>query len=269
MRVRRYIILLSIIMITFEIFAASSLAAPLGDANGNGVLDLGDAIYILQTLSGLRQPPLTPYILATVLSLADDGKNLGWLQEVDVYTDSTQTMPITDAAVTINGNTLAFDTAQNRYTGTAAIAAGAAVNLSVTIGGTTFTATGTQYTTFPIITAPAPAATWQAARANTITWTAGAPTAGAMYLLGLIDSTGQIVYPAVADVGGGPLEVSTSSTSYAIPANSVPAGNYQVLMGIGAAGISNNTDGIPIANTAVGSGLWIGALATLVPITIQ
>jgi len=147
------------------------------------------------------------------------------------------------------------------------IAAGATVNLSVTLGSATYAASGPQYTTFPKVTAPASGTTWQAGNFNTITWTAGAPTAGATtYFLGLINSaTGNFVYP-----GENPANVPTSSTSFTVPANSLTKGNYELLVGIGTQGIGGETSGgIQIPNAAAGSGLWIGGITAFVPITVE
>ncbi len=203
-----------------------------------------------------------PYINAIVRSLAQGDNNGDALQGVQVYTDSTITTPITNALVTINGTTLDYHSTSQKYKGYIVISAGSPVNLSVTIGSTTYTATGTQYTIFPNITAPTSGAFWQTANANTVTWSAGAPTTNATYYVGLIDLDGNLIYPS-NDI---PLIISTASTSCNIPANSVTAGSYQVMVGIITPGIG--TGGIPIANTADGSGLWIGSEA-LVPITVQ
>jgi len=191
-----------------------------------------------------------PYISAIVLSLTGGSNPIGWLQQVRVYTDSTQTTQITNATVTVNGTALAYDAEDHSNTGNVAIAAGATVNLSVTIGSANYTATGTQYTTFPTVTAPTSGATWQAANANTITWTAGAPITGATYVLGLMNSDGQMVYPSTQ----GPVDVSISSSAYIIPASSLTAGSYVVVVGIGTPGMGESNGGIPIANAAAGSG---------------
>lgn len=212
-------------------------------------------------------PPAAPFIQAIVLSSPGGVPLFGWLQEISVYTDSTQATPITNATVTVNGTALTYVAANQSYQGTVAIAAGAAANLSVTVAGTAYTASGTQYTTFPGITAPLAGATWQAASANTVTWTAGAPTAGSSYLVGVLNGAGNFVYPAGDQ---GPLEVPTTSTTNIIPANSLTAGSYQVIVGIGTAGIVNNAPGtgITIPNAAAGSALWLGGVSG-VPITVQ
>jgi hypothetical protein len=51
LQVRKYFVLILAILISFN---SLSFAATPGDANGNGKLDVADAIFILQTLVGLR-----------------------------------------------------------------------------------------------------------------------------------------------------------------------------------------------------------------------
>ena len=213
-------------------------------------------------------PNGAPFISATVLSVAGGSNPIGWLQNVKIATDSTQSTEITNATVTVNGTPLTYSNGNDSgYKGNVAIAAGATVTLNVTIGSTLYTATGTQYSTFPSITAPVSGAVWQGANPNTISWTAGAPSASATYVLGVFSgANGNTVFPAG---NGGPLEVPTSSLSYNIPANSLTAGNYAVMLGIGTPGIGSRGAGMPIANTADGSGLYIGGIGAFIPITVQ
>jgi len=218
-------------------------------------------------------PTVTPFIKATVFSLTGESNPFGFLQVVEIYTDNTLKTPITDATVSINGTTLNYDTINKRYSGTVIISAGSTVSLNVTIGSTTYNTTGIQYTSFPSIIAPATGATWQAGIANTITWTSGAPTTGATsYIIGLLDNNGNVTFPAGGSgLFSGLLNGSPGYTTYTIPANSLATkGSYQVFVGIGTTGIGfNNTGGIPIANTAAGSGLWLCGITNFVPITVQ
>jgi hypothetical protein len=206
-----------------------------------------------------------PFIKATVLSLASGSNPFNWLQEVDVYTNAQMTTPIPYATVTVNGTTLSYDATKGRYVGNMVIAAGAAVNLNVAIGSASYTATGTQYTTFPNVTSPSSGALWQDTSANNINWTAGAPFTGATtYAYGLLDSNGDFYYPNANGLG------FTSANTFQIPANTLDAGVYQVLVGIGTTGIgADNTGGITIANTVAGSGLWIGGIGSFVPVVVK
>ncbi|MGO9015778.1 MAG: Ig-like domain-containing protein, partial [Dissulfurispiraceae bacterium] len=252
--------------------SATSVAAISNAAGSNGQLTsvaTGNTTITATSgsISGSATLAVTsePFVTAFVLSLASGSNPLGWLQQIQVYTDSLSFIPITIATVTVNGSPLSYNATNQSYDGNVAIAAGAAVNLSVTVGEATYTSSGTQFTTFPSVTAPTSGSTWQSGNVNTITWTAGAPTAGATYFIGLINSTGNFVFP-----GKNPVNVPTSSTSYTIPGNSLTAGNYELLVGIGTQGIGGETTGgIPIPKTAAGSGLWIGGIKAFVPITVK
>lgn len=214
-----------------------------------------------------QSPGSAPLIQATVLSSAGGNNPFGWLQHIKVFTDSSRTVPVTNANVTVNGTPLVYTSGNDSgYNGNLAIAAGGTVSLSVTIGGISYTASGLQFGTFPSITGPAPSATWQASAANSVTWTAGAPVSGASYFFGIMDSTSNLVFPAGTQ---GPVDVSTSSLSIPVPPGSLTAGSYQILVGIGTPGIGNNVGGTPIPNAAAGSGLWLGGFTSFVPITVQ
>jgi fibronectin type 3 domain-containing protein len=232
--------------------------------NGNG--ESGASSEVSAT------PSAAPYIAAFVLSTPGGAvPPFGFLEQAQVCTDATCNTPVSTATVTVNGNALTYDATRHQYTGTHVIAAGAAVTLQVTIGGTLYTGSGTQYATAPTVTAPASGATWQGADANTISWTGVAsPPSGSSYVLGVMDGTGNFVYPVSSGGRGGPKEVTIGTTSDTISAGILPAGSFEVMLGIATSGIAGGgSGGIPIANTAAGSGLWVGLIAPLVPITVQ
>jgi len=217
-------------------------------------------------------PSSGPLIQAVFLGLGLGGTSPSWLQQVSVYTDSTRQTPIKNALVTMNDIPLTFNNLSSvrRYEGTLSIPRGTTVTLRVTISPplaapVTYSASATQYTTFPAVTTPVPGSTWSAGGANTVVWTAGAPTLGATYEVGVVDSFGRIAFPA-GNVGF--LEVPTNSTSAVVSAGSLTAGSYQLLVGIATAGMGSFTGGIPIPDTATGSGLWIGGFSA-VPVTVQ
>jgi len=211
-----------------------------------------------------------PYIKAVIFGYPSLTSPIGWTGSVKVY-DNEQQTPITNATVslTVNGITtpLSYNSSRRQYAGSLAITPGAQVALNVTVGATTYSATGAQYTTFPTITAPQSGAIWSGANTNTITWTGGAPTAGAVYFVGLLASDGKLVYPVE---GGGFANLPTTTTSYPIPVNSgFTPGSYHAFVGIGTPGIGNEASGsgISIPGAASGSALWIGA-ASSIPFTI-
>jgi hypothetical protein len=212
-------------------------------------------------------PPPPPYIQALALTMQDAGAPFGFLEQVRVCSDSTCNTPITNATVQVNGTTLAYDSGNQQYAGTAGIALGASVTVHVTVGAQTFTAAGTQFTAFPTVSAPVSGATWASGSAHTIAWSGAAPTSGATYAVGVVDSNGHFVVP-VGDRG--PQEVAIGTTSLNVAAGALVAGDYQVMVGIATPGIAGQTTGgIPFADAASGSGLWLGAIASLKPVTVQ
>jgi len=226
------------------------------------------------TISPLTSAP-APYIFATALTWTTAPPAGFPILAVQVCTNSNCSTPITNATVLVSSTTLTYNATDQNYQSTATIAAGAAVNLSVTIPSGwpvapgTYTASGTQYTTFPSVTSPAASATWDHTVDNTVIWTAGAPTTASDYIVGILDSLGNF-YPN--NVNNNPVPVSTTLTQYTLPANSITApGSYAVFVGLGTQGLATGaTGGISISpSAAAGSGLWIGGVSPIVLITVN
>jgi Fibronectin type III domain len=213
-------------------------------------------------------PAAPPYIYATVLTLAGGGvpPYLNYLELVSVCADGPAcNSPVSNATVTVNGTGVPYDAPQGAYFDTNPIAEGATVTLQVTIGANVYTASGTQFTTPPSVTAPAPGTNWTAANANDITWTGGAPTTGADYLVYMADSSGNLAFPLTQN-----LEVPITTTSVTVPAGALPSGSsFSLVVGIVSTGayLEEGSGGISIPNTGAGSGLWLGVLAPVVPVT--
>ncbi|MGO8970974.1 MAG: fibronectin type III domain-containing protein [Myxococcaceae bacterium] len=215
-------------------------------------------------------PAAPPYIYATVLTLDGGGvpPYLNYLEEVYVCTDGFNcNSPVADATVTVNGTAVPYDATSGGYYGTNPIAEGASVTLQVTIGANVYTASGTQFTTPPSVTAPAPAASWTAANDNDITWTGGAPTGGADYLVYIADSSGNLAFPLTQN-----LELPIATMSATVPGGTLSTGSsFSLVVGIVSIGayLEEGSGGIAIPNTGAGSGLWLGVLAPVVPVTTQ
>jgi len=220
---------------------------------GGGPIQPYDLTTYAVCATGTPGAPATPNINATVLRFPGNAAPFGWLQQVDVYLDDQQSVPVTNATVTVNGNPIAYNPDNQSYEGLLDIPLGGSVTIAVTVGGVTYTVSGTQVTALPT---PSLSSTWQANAANAITWTDGAPLSGTAYLVGVMGASG-FVYPA-GDTG--PLILPISPANHTVPANSVAAGSYQVLVGIGTE--------ISIANAATGSNLFIAGFATPVSITV-
>src|SRR5712691_7289369 len=210
-------------------------------------------------------PPAAPYILASLVSFppgavppgfVPPGFNTGAFVEV---LDNSGGAPIANASVSINGTPIAYSAANQDYEGNLVVAPGSTVTLNVTVGGTTYTASGTQFTSYPAISAPLAGATWSSFAANLVTWSGGAPTANSFDTLAVLDSAdpnGQVIWPS----GNSPPPVlSTSTTSYTINPNSITAGSRLVIVGILTAA--------QIPNAAPNSVLGISGF-TYVPITV-
>jgi fibronectin type 3 domain-containing protein len=225
-------------------------------------------------VSATPSSTVAPYIKAIALTWTGSAPPNTPILQVQVCTDSTCSTPIANATVTLNGATLAYVAGNGQYEASSPQPAhGASVGLSVTIpaGGPatpgTYTASGNQYSTFPSVSSPTSGATWQGGSANTVTWTAGAPTASSEYVVGIFDPNTGNFFPGP----NGPVSVAVGTTTYTLPAGSITAaGSYEVFVGIGTTGIvEGSTGGIPITGTATGSGLFIGGISAIIPITVS
>jgi hypothetical protein len=205
-----------------------------------------------------------PYILASLVSFptagvppgfVPPGSNTGALVEV---LDNSSRTPIATASVSINGVSLTYSATNQDYEGNIVVAPGDGVTLSVSVGGTTYTASATQFTSYPTISSPLAGATWSSLAANLVAWSGGAPTTKSLYTLAVLDSgdpNGQVIWPPV----NAPPMLPTTTTSYTINSNSITAGSRLVIVGI--------VTGAQIPNAAPNSVLALSGF-TYVPITV-
>jgi hypothetical protein len=129
--------------------------------------------------------------------------------------------------------------------------------LSVNVGGTVYTASATQFTSYPTISSPLAGATWSSLAANLVAWSGGAPTTNSLYTLAVLNSAdpnGQVIWPS-----GAPPVLPTTTTSFTINPNSITAGSRLVIVGI--------LTGTQIPSAAPNSVLGISGF-TYVPITV-
>ncbi len=212
--------------------------------------------------SSSSAPP--PQIFATLITFptaavppgfVPDGFNTGAAVEV---LDNSGGTPIANASVSINGTPLAYSAANQEYEGNLTVAPGSGVTLNVNVGGTTYTASATQFTSYPAISAPSPAATWASYATNLVTWSDGAPIKGAAYALGVLDAadpSNQLVWPS----GNSLQVVPTSTHSFSISPYSLTVGNRLVIVGIASL--------VDIPNAAPNSGVVISGF-NYVPVTV-
>jgi hypothetical protein len=157
----------------------------------------------------------------------------------------------------MNGVKLIYDVTNEDYEGNVVVAPGGAVSLSVTAEGIAYTASTHQFTSYPTITTPATPATWNSNVENMLWWSGGGPT-NAEYSIGIMDAAnpnGALIWPFDHFL----LNVSTSTTSYRIPANSVAAGNRWVIVGL--------TSKVAIPQAAPGSTLFVSGF-NYVPVNV-
>jgi hypothetical protein len=169
--------------------------------------------------------------------------------------DGSSGANITDGSVTVNGVSLTYNSAptHQEYEGSITINPGATVTLVVSVGGRTYTASGTEATTYPTISAPASGDTWAVSSINSVAWSGGTPLTNAAYLIGVLDAADPIGGTAYFQ------SFATSTNSFPIPAYTLTPGNRDVIVGI--------TTVLPIPNAMTNSGLVIGGF-NYVPVTV-
>jgi len=174
--------------------------------------------------------------------------------------DNSSGASISTATVIMNGVTLTYDTTYQYYVGNVVVAPGGAVTLRVTVGGSSYTSSATQFTSYPAISAPASGAYWDSNIDNSITWPGGNTPANAVYYcLGLLDADNPN-RPLVWPMNNSLKVVPIGTTSYSIPAHSLSAGNRLVVVGVATS--------VSIPNAAPGSSLTVGGF-NYVPATVS
>lgn len=223
---------------------------------------------------GGASPAAPPHIIATLISFPTGATPTGFVQagfnssaSVEVR-DNSSGAPIPNASVSLNGVTLTYSPANQDYEAEMVVAPAGSVTLSVTVGGTTYTASGTQFTAYPTISTPLTGATWSSIAANLAAWSSVAPTASSLYVLGVLDPNGQLIWPS----GNAFQILPTTATSFTINPGSLTAGSRLVIVGL--ATELNIPKAAPDSNLVI-SGLnfvpitvTIGPIATLVSIAV-
>ncbi len=172
---------------------------------------------------------LPPYIRAELNSFPS-GSIPDNFQGADVYiTDVSTGYSVTNASVTINGTSLTYNNVQHKYFGNPIVNPTDAVNLVVSVDGINYTATGTQFSSYPTISAPTPGTMFRREDSNLVAWSGGTPTTNAFYSLGIIDAAqGIFIWPATNSF----YDFQKDILTYSIPPGSLTAGNGLVAVGI-------------------------------------
>ena len=221
---------------------------------------LGALAFALSSCGGGGdgEQPGPPFIRAELNSFPPGGAPPGFTSNalVGVFSNGNA---IANASVTMNGVPLAYNATDEGYEGNVVVAPGGAVSLSVTLGGNTYTASATQFTSYPTISAPAAGAFDQTV-ANAVTWSSGAPIVNATeYVLGVLDA-GNPNAPLVWPENRFLKQIPLATTSFSIPPTSVNGGDRLLI-----AGISVDR---AIPNAASGSVLSVAGF-NYVPITVN
>lgn len=235
------------------IFAVSCGGGGGGDSAPTGTSPTGTSTSGVSTtgISTTGTSTAAPYILAELVSFpagkapagfVDTGFNS--LAAVQVE-DQTSGSPMANASVSVNGTALTYIAAQQEYEGELTVAPGDTVTLEVDVGGNSYAASGTQFTSYPTIVTPQTGATWSTATSNLAAWSGVLPTAGSFYALGVFNPSGQLMWPS-----GNAFDVMpTTTTSFTLNPGVLPTGSELVLIGVGTS--------LSIPNAAANSGMII------------
>ena len=206
---------------------------------------------------GSSAPPPPPLIEALLFSFPTGSVPSNFQNALVSVKGSSNGPSITTATVVMNNVTLTYNAAptHQQYEGNVVVMPGGSVTLSVTVGGSTYTASGTQFKIYPTITAPLPEASFYASSSNLVTWTQGAPLTTAAYLLGVLDAADPIGSPAYFH----PLPITETSFSIPLGSLSLMTGSRIVIVGI--------TTPVLIPNAAADSFFVFGGF-NYVPITV-
>lgn len=188
-----------------------------------------------------------PYINVVVVA---DNTGVGGTLQYRVWGSVNETsmtgLPITDAVVTVNGAPLTYNTVSKQYFANNLPSTlpdvNGKLNLTVVIGGSTYTAMQDAPDTLPVITLPA---TLTASSINTVTWTQNVSSHGltpTFYYL--------TVFPSGA-TGTTVMQTMTTNTFVNIPANTFTGGTNYCF------NINSDYNVQAIANTAQLSGFYV------------
>jgi Bacterial Ig-like domain (group 2)/FG-GAP-like repeat len=177
------------------------------------------------------QPPGPPFISASLINFPAASTPAGFSNGASVQVLDDFADPIPNASVTLSGIALPYNALNGDYEGNVVVPPGGAITLNVTVNGHTYTASGTQFTSFPTISTPPAGGAWSLHFNNVIGWSGGAPVANATYAIGVLDAAdpnGNVLWP----VTGLDLE-PIGTTSVTIPAEALTTpGNRLAVVGI-------------------------------------
>jgi len=205
--------------------------------------------------------PVIPFINATLISFPS-GTPPAYEQNAYVSVLDQANIDMTTATVTFNDTLLTYTTSSggSGYVGKVVVAPGETIVLEVIVQGSTYTASATQFASYPTPSFSS-GGTLHSAIPNRIEWSGGSPTDNAVYNLAIHDAhnpEGNIVWPTgtnnlyhVIPINWGP--------RYTITENSISIGDRLLLAAI--------VSSVPIPKARYGSTL-VFAGGNYVPITV-
>jgi hypothetical protein len=184
--------------------------------------------------SSVTTPPVTtpPFIFAGLSSFPTGSIPAGFTTGASVQIkNASGGTNITNATVTMNGISLVYSSASQDYVGDVIVSPGSSVTVTATIGSNTYSASGNQFSSYPVISSPASNSLWLGAENIPVSWSGGTPTQNAIaYGIGVLNANnpnGMLAWPAGFDLK----QELISSSSDTIPGSSLlAAGNYLVIV---------------------------------------
>lgn len=205
-----------------------------------------------------------PLIKATLISF-QAGSYQGNIPNASVLVQDPLTKSdITTAIVTINNTVLTYNPAagHNAYEGNVEVAPGAGVALTVTVRDKSYTASATQFISFPATTLPVDGI-WYSGIPRKIAWSQGSPETNAVYNLAILDVNdpyGSTVWPK--NKNNEYLVIPAPATTYILGNNyydQFPSGGDRLLL-------TAIVRGVPISQASYNS-IFIIAGCSTTPIT--
>jgi outer membrane protein assembly factor BamB len=201
-----------------------------------------------------------PTIVATIITFPSGGVPPGFIPGgfnsfAGVKITDQSGAQVTTASVSVDGTELSYFAADQQYEVSLNVNPNATVTVSVMLNGVTYTASRTNFATYPTITSPIPNAAWSAQGSDLVSWTGVVPDSTAQYAVGVFDAHGALVWPS----GGSLMAVPSSQTSTTVNLGGLGVGDDIVLVGL--------IDAAPFPGAGAGSGLGIGGF-TYAPVTV-
>lgn len=237
--------------------ATKSLLRALVIAATGAVVSCGTGDTVTTSVSLSTPPLVTASLLGLPASAAAFGLTNAFVTVEDLASSGETPIPL--AVVTINGTPLQYNSSRGRYEGRVTVNPGAPVSLAVQVGSQSYSASATQFSTYPMLTAPQPGQTVSSSQTLSVAWQSSTPPPTVGYEVSVLDASQPDGDPLFSSSTGG-LPLPSTTTSYDVPALTIPAGQRLVLVGA--------LESVPVTGAATGSSLTLGGY-DVVPVTVS